>query len=415
MTNEMKGLIFYSKADLKSAFYILPVFVRDRAWLILMAEALETGEKMYFVEKCLPFGASISCALFQAFSDALQHVTEFLLKTEDRIMNYLDNFLFIAMLELECNHMMETFISLCKCINCPISEEKSECASSIMVFLGILLNGIIHCLCLPEDKRIKAVNKLKSMINKKKATIKEIQELTGILNFLSRAIIPGRAFTRRMYAKLRKTKGKGQILKQHHHVYLDKEFREDCNTWLYFLEEENHSKRLMCHPFVDLNVFATSIELNFYMDASGKIGFGCFFNGRWTCGCWSMKLLKLKPSIEFLELFVLCAGIFTWEDSTALGNTCVVIFCDNQAVVNMINNTTSGCKACMKLIRLLVLNCLKYNWRIAVKYVKSSENILVDSLSREKWNTFWDHAPSNTKPFPDKVPDHLFPVEKFFS
>ena len=77
--------------------------------------------------------------------------------------------------------------------------EKTEFGSIIMIFLGILLDGEKPSLSIPEDKRQKALNQLISIINKKKATIKEIQCLTGLLNFLNKAIIPGRAFTRRMY------------------------------------------------------------------------------------------------------------------------------------------------------------------------------------------------------------------------
>ena len=191
----MTTVIFYSKSDLKSAFRILPLLVQDRSWLIMMAEDPETGECFFFVEKCLPFRASISCALFQEFSDALQHLTEYLAGKKDRITNYLDDFLFIALLKLECERLMNTFFNLCRRINCPISMEKTEVAAPRMVFLGVLLDGIMHCLCVPEEKRNNAVGQLKFFLSKKKATIKEIQMLTGILNFLNRAIVPGRVFT----------------------------------------------------------------------------------------------------------------------------------------------------------------------------------------------------------------------------
>ena len=64
-----------------------------------------------------------------------------------------------------------------------------------MVFLGILLDGEHHILIIPEEKRIRAINELQSVLGKKKATIKELQQLTGLLNFLNKAIVLGRAFT----------------------------------------------------------------------------------------------------------------------------------------------------------------------------------------------------------------------------
>ena len=100
------------------------------------------------------------------------------------------------------------------------------------MFLGVLLDGVHHCLVVPEEKRIRALNELEGLIDKKKATVKQLQQLTGLLNFLCRAIHLGRAFTRRMYAKFswdaKPIEGQSglmtqsvrsvQKLKQHHHV-----------------------------------------------------------------------------------------------------------------------------------------------------------------------------------------------------
>ena len=58
------------------------------------------------------------------------------------------------------------------------------------------------------------------------------------------------------------------------------------------------------------------------------------------------------------------------------------MFCDNQAVVNMVNNITSSCKHCMKLLRLLVLKGLIHNRRVFVRYVNTKANCLADVLSR---------------------------------
>ena len=52
----------------------------------------------------------------------------------------------------------------------------------------------------PEEK---AINLLEEFADPSitKATVKQLQQLCGFLNFLCRAIVPGHAFTRRMYAK----------------------------------------------------------------------------------------------------------------------------------------------------------------------------------------------------------------------
>ena len=76
-----------------------------------------------------------------------------------------------------------------------------EWADVFMTFLGVLMDGKRHLLAVPEQKITKAINIISRILSKKKATVKELQSMTGLLNFLNRAIVPGRAFTRRMYAK----------------------------------------------------------------------------------------------------------------------------------------------------------------------------------------------------------------------
>ena len=57
-----KKTVRFSKSDLTSAFRILPMKTSHHCWLDLMAEDPLMGKKQFFVDKCLQFGASISCA-----------------------------------------------------------------------------------------------------------------------------------------------------------------------------------------------------------------------------------------------------------------------------------------------------------------------------------------------------------------
>ena len=116
-------------------------------------------------------------------------------------------------------------------------------------------------------------------------------------------------------------------LKQHHHVRLMVEFSYDCGTWLQFLEHVSSVSR----PFIDFtkNLF-TACDLGFFTDASldPLLGFGCVFDSHWTFGKWELGFIEdNKPSICYLELFALCAGIFTWQEE--LRDVRIVIFCDN--------------------------------------------------------------------------------------
>ena len=173
----------------------------------MMAEHPESKKKFYFIDLCLPFGSSRSCALFQKFSDAMKHIAEYKMSAiifmPVAISNYLDDFLFIALCLEICNGMVKQFLLVCDTVGCPVSLEKTEYASSLIIFLGVLLNGHRRLLAVPTEKRTKAINLINWAIDKKKVTIKFVQQLTGTLNFLNKALVPGRAFTRGMYMKLK--------------------------------------------------------------------------------------------------------------------------------------------------------------------------------------------------------------------
>ena len=408
--------LHFSKSDLRAAFRLLQVLLAQRCYLIMYARHLITKKGYYFVEKNLHFGASISCARFQLFSDALKHIFEFVTGYHFRCTNYLDDYLFTGASKLEANRMVRSFLNLCEDIGCEVALDKTEYAEKQVVFLGILLDGEWDRLSVPQDKAEKAVKLLKWTIEKKKVTVKHIQRLTEVLNFLNRAIVPGRAFTRRMYSKLRITDKEGNSLKHYHHVTLGAEFVNDCKVWLQFLSEIATGH--LCRPFLDTRAFEYAETLNFYTDASlnRNFGLGGIYNNRFIVGRWGAVFIEMqKPSIEFLELFALTAGILTWGHLPELSNKRLIIFCDNTAVMDMVNQFTSSCEHCMKLIRILALNGLRYNRRLLVKHVRSKNNILADSLSRMNFKRFRVNAPVSMNWYPDKIAPEIWSIDKIWS
>ena len=278
----------------------------------------------------MPFGASISCVHYQRFSNALCHILS--VKTGSKtITNYLDDFLFISYLRCLCNAIIRKFIQLCKQIGVPIAEEKTEWAKTVLVFLGILLNGKQLTLSIPLEKQQKAL---------------------------------------------------------HHHVSIDREFKFDCQIWKTFLV--HYSDIAVCCPMVDLDATITAHELFFYSDVSASevLGLGAVFNKHWLFARWENNYIKhCKPSIEYLELYALVAALLTWVEE--IHNIRMVLFCNNSAVVTMINKLSSGCRNCMYLLRLLTLNNLVNNRRVFAKHVRSEDNYLADSLSRLQMDRFW--------------------------
>ena len=68
----------------------------------------------------------------------------------------------------------------------------------------MLLDGRHLVLAIPDEKRVAAIEMIELLLNKKKTKVKELQQLCGFLNFISKAIFPGRTFTHHMYTKFSK-------------------------------------------------------------------------------------------------------------------------------------------------------------------------------------------------------------------
>lgn len=427
--NENKG-VYLAKSDLKSAFRILPSRKQDWPWLVIKAMNPLDRKDYYFFDKAVTFGSSSSCKNFQRFSNGLaaifkhkmdlqaeanpelkQHVMllkakgvkESQIKTQ--VINYLDDFLFGKFKQSFCDLQVTLFIEICAEINFPVSLEKTEWASPIIVFLGLLINTITRTIAIPQDKVNKAVDLIEEILSSKKVKVIQIQSIAGTLNFMCKAIVPGRAFVRRLYYKI-------AGLKQHHHVRVGTEIKEDLNMWLSLLK----MGQTVCRPFMDFSKVLMADELYFYTDASlaADKGIGGVFKSSYFFGQYPEGFIQnSNPSIEFCELLAVAVGIQLYGG--LLQNRRVIIFCDNQSVVEMINQSSTKSPSCMQLIRHITFLTIQWNNRFFCRHVAGLKNREADLLSRMKIGKFKREAKLNNRridPNPTPLPDQLWPVPK---
>ena len=281
-----------------------------------------------------------------------------------------------------------------------------------MVFLGFLINTISQTVSVPIEKITKGINMILFILNGKqrgkqhKVKVMQLERLCGFLNFLTKAVVPGMAFTRRMYSYF------STSMKSHHHVRVTRELKSDFTMWLCFLQ---HST-IFARPFMDFSDKLLASDIKFYTDAAKQkfLGFGGFCNKSWMMKSWEPNFIEdFVPSIEFLEFYAVAAGALAWIHRFA--NKRVVLFTDNESVKFMIKGNSSGCKRCMILIRVIVLHCMIHNIRVFAKHVTSKKNSVADSLSRLQKRRFarlthnlgMDAEATN-------VPSEIWPVSKIW-
>ena len=393
-----------SKSDMTSAFHILGVKKAHWPYLVMMAISPTDNKTYYFVDKCLPFGASISCLHFQKVSDVIAHLVHW--QTNRDLINYLDDFFFAALLRAICNQQVQAFLDVCDEIRFPVSMEKTFWGTTLLLFLGLLINMVAQMVLIPTEKIAKARELIESVISRKSITVKQLQKICGFLNFIGWCIVPGRAFTRRMYMVLQ---GR-EHLKSHHHLRISAEIHADLSMWLWFV---NHPS-IYCRSFLDFSNTLEASEICMYSDASknAKLRFGGICNKSWMYQQWDPSFIEQEdPSIEYLELYAVLATVLNWLHR--FQNSQIILFCNNQSVVAMINNTTSSCPNCLILIRELVLHSLCLNVRVFAKYVPSKQNKQADYLSRLRISDFNAITPNHDEE-PTEVPSTIWPMQKMW-
>ncbi|XP_061485677.1 uncharacterized protein LOC133386068 [Rhineura floridana] len=181
------------KCDIKSAFRLLPVHPADFDLLGF------TFADKFHVDRALPMGCSISCALFERFSTFL----EWAIKRRtgmDSVVHYLDDFLFVGGAGTgECLHLMAQFQDLTEELGVPLAMEKTEGPAPVLTFLGIEIDSGKQCCRLPQNKLLILHDKIKEVTGVRKVFLSTLQELAGHLNFVCRVVAPGRAFLRHVY------------------------------------------------------------------------------------------------------------------------------------------------------------------------------------------------------------------------
>lgn len=128
-----------------------------------------------------------------------------------------------------------------------------------------------------------------------KVTLKQLQELTGLLNFCVRAIPAGRAFIRRLYV------ASCGLKKPHHRRRVNNEMIEDIYTWLFFL---NRFNGITSYRQVD---WANDCDLELFTYSAGNpdLGCGAVFGSHWVYLLWPQKRKSLNnfSDITFWSLY----------------------------------------------------------------------------------------------------------------
>ena len=155
----------------------------------------------YYAEQFLPFGLRTAPYLSNLFAEVFHWILE---KERTRkgpqiqVIHYLDDFLLVSSPTTAPEQCSQTFKLLCEEVGLAIKDAKNE-QGSITSFAGIEIDTRSMVIRLLEKKLQKAKSLVRGAIAQKSATLLELQQITGYLNFVSSVVRLGQTFFRRLY------------------------------------------------------------------------------------------------------------------------------------------------------------------------------------------------------------------------
>jgi hypothetical protein len=297
------------KLNLESAFRHIPV--RPEDWHLLGF----TWESQFYHDLVLGFGCRSAPYIFNLFAEALHWILQRHLPAA--IRHYLDDFrkVFAPNIPLlRVQQVLEWTLALGEQLGLHFQPTKTYGPSTTLEFLGIELDTVLMEARLPAEK----LSYLNEWSHRTHATLREVQELTGFLQFASQVIPTARAFLRGLYDF------EWEFATPFSRRRISKPARRDITWWVTFAADWN-GIRLVCPQRRTLHV---------YTDASGSKGLGGYFGTHW----FSVRCPRRHRNqhIQVKEMLAVVHAILCWGDK--FRGTHVVFHVDNEAVYNSITN-----------------------------------------------------------------------------
>lgn len=375
------------KLDVEAAYKQVPV--RREDWPLI---GFKWRGKWYY-ERTLPFGLKSSCRLWEMYATALHHFFEKDLGVAN-VVHYIDDFLFVVEADQPAAvaHLERT-LSLCTRIGVPLAGDKTEGPTTALSFLGIELDTVAMTAALSAARLEELQLLLRDWGQRKSATVKELQSLTGVLNFACSVVRPGRAFLRRIIdhstelcAAERAARGGSAAGRGYRQIArpIPLEVQADIEWWRRFAPGFNGVGLLYEKEWID------SDRIELFTDAC-QTGFGGSWGRRFIYGPWDRTVLEEAGraqtlSMPFLELYAVVLAAAAW--GRAWAGRKIMFRTDCMPALHAINSRTSRSPPMAALMRELTMIAARSGFEFRARHIAGKLNVAADALSRDDMQAF---------------------------
>lgn len=346
------------KRDLKSCY---------RQWPLCAGDVHLVGYKIngeYFYDMVLAMGSSSSAQICQKITNMIAQIYYNLY--EEEVKNFLDDF-GSATEESKALWAFEKLAELFQKMGIEEGLEKACAPATVMVFLGIEFDSETMTIRLTKEKMEEIISELQKWTGKVQCTTRQMQSLVGKLNFAAGVVRSGRVYMQRLINTLR-----GQRSNRSQSIILSEDAKNDIRWWIEHIALTNGVSMMCRKKWEKLN--------SSWVSDSSESGIGAwsgvlkeFFHLE-LAQRWIQQDINIK---ECLALLV-CARIWVPH----LRAKRILVQCDNQVTVNIVNSGASKNKWLQACLRELNHICALNSTQIRVIWIKTEQNGLADKLSR---------------------------------
>ncbi len=349
------------KSDLSDAFRQFAVSDRDSR---LLAFSLDGS---CYREAVLPFGCASSPTLFNMFAEAIHWIVESI--TGQPHSHYLDDS-FGAVVDGDSSTPVRAMAATCHALGMALSAKKTHFDVTELEILGVLIDSERQTASLTEERRLKVRERLHAVLDAGTASLRDLQEIAGTLQFLTAVIPHGRAFMRRIHD----AGGKLHSAPPNQRRHLPKEARRDLQWWWDVLEDWNGRP---------LRVPEITHYVHLWTDACPR-GLGGHLGpaDSATEAYWLHvpRRHRQKP-IHFLEALAVLRGLELLCGEVAAGGN-LVLHIDNEAVRYSLLSGSSRDPLLQTVVRAIFSWAAARHITLLPVRVSSEDNLLADVLSR---------------------------------
>lgn len=323
-----------------------------------------------FFRLVLPFGLRSSPQLFCRFTRAFRWI----LRRNDVawLVGYLDDFLFGgAALSDECQRAMAKVEAICAELGIALHPKKRAAPSQYVVFLGLGIDTALMRTFLPDDKKQRLVSLCAAMLQRRAASLRELQVVLGLMVHAGRVLQPARLMCRQLVFVLRRYSEDRPRVRQP----LPPDALGDLEWWIRFLPAWNGVGIIPAQVAWEKEL----VQADACRTGGGAVGpQGQWFHYPWpqaiaagTAEEWPMPVLELLAIVLALETWgPLVAGRRVWLHS------------DCSSMVHAWNRQRTKSAAVLPLLRTAHAVACRYRFHLSMSHIAGVWNVAADCASR---------------------------------